>query len=186
MADLTIKLFQVTFSADYSNFKSEAALVKAGSPYVKYGMKLAKWNGDEEGHQSCCEYEGREAIISGAQLLEALAEGLNVTVNRTQEVVVGASEIFALLGEKPTLNVMQEAPRESGYNERCEVHMPGQALSMYNDTMLMEDACTDALQENLNRGWRIIAACPQPDQRRPDYVLGRWCPEEMDGGARRG
>lgn len=187
MSDLTIKIFHVTFSAPYEKYKSEASLVKDGTPYVKYGLKLAQWNGEDGGHQSCCEYEGREAMISGAQLLEALAEGLNVTVNKTQSVVVGAGEIFALLGEKPTLNVTQEAPRESGFNERCEVHMPGQALSLYNDTMLMEDACTDELQGRLEEGWRIIAACPQPDQRRPDYVLGRFNPDGVhSGGARRG
>lgn len=53
--------------------------------------------------------------------------------------------------------------------------------------MLLEDACTDQLQGALNSGWRIISACPQPDQRRPDYILGRFNPDQSeDGGARRG
>lgn len=60
------------------------------------------------------------------------------------------------------------------FNERVEVHMPGHSLAMFNAVMLLSDACTDALQDNLNQGWRILAVCPQPDQRRPDYILGRY------------
>lgn len=74
---------------------------------------------------------------------------------------------------------------QSGYNERVHVHMPGQALSMYNRVMLLEDTCSDYLQTTLDEGWRIIAACPQPDQRRPDYILGRFEPNyEICSGTR--
>lgn len=75
------------------------------------------------------------------------------------------------------------------FNERVEVHMPGQALATYNETMLLQDSCTDALQNEIDSGWRIIAVCPQPDQRRPDYILGRYNPSrdirEMGNGAAR-
>jgi len=66
---------------------------------------------------------------------------------------------------------------DTHYNSKCEVAMPGQALSMYNDTLLEEDCCTDQLQRHVANGWRIIAACPQPNQRRPDYILGRYNPD---------
>ena len=46
-------------------------------------------------------------------------------------------------------------------------------LNNVNEMRLLEDCCTDALQDVLNDGWRMIAICPQPDQRRPDYILGR-------------
>lgn len=62
-------------------------------------------------------------------------------------------------------------------NQRVEVHMPGQALSTYNEVLLQENCCSDELQGALDQGWRIIAACPQPDARRPDYILGRYNPE---------
>tara|TARA_R110000744_G_scaffold352095_1_gene458121 strand:+ start:5446 stop:6006 length:561 start_codon:yes stop_codon:yes gene_type:complete len=72
------------------------------------------------------------------------------------------------------------------YNNKCEVHMPGNMMLMFNETMLLENSCTDEMQEQLNRGWRIMAACPQPDQRRPDYILGRYNPEyDNQGGAKR-
>lgn len=62
--------------------------------------------------------------------------------------------------------------------------MPGHSLAMFNAVMLMSDACSDALQDNLNQGWRILAVCPQPDQRRPGYILGRY--EEPANLDRRG
>lgn len=76
----------------------------------------------------------------------------------------------------------------SQFNERCDVHMPGNALMSFNVTMLMQDSCTDELQAQMDKGWRIIAACPQPDQRRPDYILGRFDPthEPSRNGAYRG
>lgn len=83
----------------------------------------------------------------------------------------------------PALN---DLTHHSAYNARCEVHMPGQALSTYNELMLKEGPCTDELQDTIDQGWRIIAACPQPDQRRPDYILGRFNPDrDTNTGARR-
>lgn len=47
------------------------------------------------------------------------------------------------------------------------------------DTVKVEvDLCTEALQQELNKGWRIVAICVQPDQRRPDYILGRTMTEK--------
>lgn len=68
--------------------------------------------------------------------------------------------------------------KELAYNETVEVHVPGPSLLTYNETSLLEDACTDKLQSQLDSGWRIIAACPQ-SQRRPDYILGRYNPERQ-------
>lgn len=60
------------------------------------------------------------------------------------------------------------------FNDKCNVHIAGGLLVTFNQTQLMNDCCTDALQEQLVAGWRIIACCVQPDQRRPDYILGRY------------
>ena len=61
---------------------------------------------------------------------------------------------------------------EQLFNEKCSSEQPGNLLMQVDETLLLEDACTDALQERLSQGFRILAVCPQP-QRRPDYVLGR-------------
>ena len=59
------------------------------------------------------------------------------------------------------------------FNEKCQQEQPSNSLLSINQTMLLEDACTDNLQNHIADGWRILAIQPQPDQRRPDYILGR-------------
>jgi hypothetical protein len=68
-------------------------------------------------------------------------------------------------------------------NQKCDVHIGGGLLLTVNETMLLEDSCTDRLQSELNSGWRILAVCVQPDGRRPDYVLGRFNPDLNVGGS---
>lgn len=101
---------------------------------------------------------------------------VNVTVadiNKTFEFVAGKSQ--------------ELTQTNNTYNNRCEVHMPGNMLASYNEVMLIEDSCTDQLQVALSSGWRMIAVCPQPDQRRPDYIMGRWNPDkEVGDGTERG
>ena len=71
-------------------------------------------------------------------------------------------------------HLSQNIEKMQTFNEKCDVHVGGYALLQVNDTTLLEDACTDKLQEQLNAGWRILAVCVQPDGRRPDYILGRY------------
>lgn len=68
------------------------------------------------------------------------------------------------------------------FNEKIGVNQPGLGLNLYNRLMLAEDICTDSLQGYLDEGWRIIAACPQPDARRPDYILGQYDPTHVPNG----
>lgn len=68
------------------------------------------------------------------------------------------------------------APRSTGdghFNDRVHVHVPGLGLMAVQQVEVRPDHCTEALQKDLDAGWRILAVCPQPDQRRPDYILGR-------------
>jgi hypothetical protein len=60
------------------------------------------------------------------------------------------------------------------FNNRCDVHIGNLGLLNINQLAYTTDKCTEELQNILNEGWRILAVCPQPDQRRPDYVLGRY------------
>lgn len=54
-----------------------------------------------------------------------------------------------------------------------QIAIPDFALLHINEVEVLEDACTNELQQQLNAGWRIIAICPPNSQRRPDYILGR-------------
>lgn len=55
----------------------------------------------------------------------------------------------------------------------AQITIPDIGLLHINEVTWMEDACTEALQDMLNDGWRLIAVCPPNAQRRPDYILGR-------------
>lgn len=53
------------------------------------------------------------------------------------------------------------------------VTLPGYELPLYTHVDWREDCCTQEIQDLLKDGWRILAILPQPNQRRPDYILGR-------------
>ena len=54
-----------------------------------------------------------------------------------------------------------------------QVAIPNLALLEIRTVQVLEDACTDELQAELDDGWRILAVCPPNSQRRPDYILGK-------------
>lgn len=60
-----------------------------------------------------------------------------------------------------------------GAMQTSQVHLPGNELLKVRKVQVREDYCTDALQNDLDEGWRIIAVCPQAS-RRPDYILGKY------------
>ncbi|MFV0518445.1 MAG: hypothetical protein ACK5MV_13715 [Aminipila sp.] len=89
------------------------------------------------------------------------------------------SNINAILAEieKKTQNLLRLSENmKASFNEKVSVHMGGGLITTYNELLLKEDVCTDELQQELNNGWRILGVCVQPDQRRPDYILGRYNP----------
>lgn len=57
------------------------------------------------------------------------------------------------------------------YNNIVNVQNIG--LLTINEVTCLENCRTEILQEHLDKGWRILAVCQQPDQSRPDYILGR-------------
>lgn len=71
-------------------------------------------------------------------------------------------------------DLLSEVRRRGNFNSKVGVgiNVPDGGLMEIRSTKAVRDCCSDALTEYLNEGWIIIAACPQPDQRRPDYVLG--------------
>lgn len=127
----------------------------------------------------------------GEQLLQILEVDDTVTVKSAAPIAgdthEGALARLVHVIEKLEKMEIPEPVAAQGhiYNEHVEVHTPGNMLATYNETLLLEDACTDELQKSLDNGWRIVAACPQA-QRRPDYILGRYNPEYDSGnGAKR-
>lgn len=72
-----------------------------------------------------------------------------------------------------------QARARSVINQRVNVAVPGFGLMAIRTVKVEVDLCTERLQEQLDLGWQILAICVQPDQRRPDYVLGK--PEVNNG-----
>lgn len=59
-------------------------------------------------------------------------------------------------------------------NTRVNVYQPNNPLFTFNKVVCLKDSHTEALQMKLDQGWSIIAICSQPDQVRPDYILGKY------------
>ena len=127
-----------------------------------------------------------ELIVSENQLLDLVARGIKYerAVPSDLGEVRNMDELASRL-ENLVKQFNSMPDHDVSYNQHVEVHIPNSALHIYNETLLLEDACTDQLQDSLDSGWRIIACCPQA-ARRPDYILGRFNPERTDrSGARR-
>jgi len=61
------------------------------------------------------------------------------------------------------------------FNSKLEVHQPNMPLFQYNKYQVLVDCCTEDLQNKyIDNGWRVVCVCPQPDQRRPDYIIGKY------------
>lgn len=145
-------------------------------PYAEPKVKSAPEN-PEEGYEPEYEYhsypflESRDVFLTAEEFLK-VAEVTDCKIIRTFSKSVDIAKYFQQADSK--LEEQLAGLAGNVYNNLCEVHMPGMALATYNEVCLLEDACSDELQRNISVGWRIIAACPQPDQRRPDYILGRF------------
>jgi len=66
-----------------------------------------------------------------------------------------------------------ERKRNPAFNQKVKVSVPDIGLMKIKHVMVLDNCCTQQLQREIDRGWCILAVCPQPDQRRPDYVMGR-------------
>lgn len=164
---------------DYAKYSKDIAEFNSICESLGIGFNLEKDEEKEGGYYSTTT---PSIIVDAAQLIGLMRANYHVTIDSTYEikttdaylknVAEAAERILAKLA-----NVDAGLFPEKTYNEKCDVHVPGIGLLAINRTMLLEDACTDQLNTALANGWRIIAACPQPDQRRPDYILGKYDPE---------
>ena len=69
-------------------------------------------------------------------------------------------------------SIADKKPDGGTYNQLVNVAVGGSTLPI-DVVKVVEDYCTDQLQKELDSGWRIVAVCVQPNQRRPDYILGK-------------
>jgi len=166
------------YDGDKGLEKHKARILAMVALLGKWGITLNQERFDEGSNYSL--FSSDEVLLSPEEYTDLVVEH-KIEFESFSYLKTSSSKdgnpFEALMAKMEEVLKMNPTQGDVNYNSKCEVHTPGQALSIYNDTLLMEDACTDELQGKLTEGWRIIAACPQPDQRRPDYILGRYTPE---------
>lgn len=62
---------------------------------------------------------------------------------------------------------------QAGDIGNLHVHLPNHVLTSFDEVTWIDDACTEKVQELLDKGWRILCVCPPHNARRPDYIFGR-------------
>ena len=132
--------------------------------------------------------EGFRTTVSQSKYLQLMEENFDGDIIRLKSVNVHEfdpddattpSEMVQYREQVDILNKMisktlENLKQTSELSWNAKVAVPVSTwLNNVNEICLKEDCCSDALQDHLNDGWRIMAVCPQPDQRRPDYILGR-------------
>lgn len=178
MPAVNVKLYHIALNSTYTWGSEREEFDKKVAEYKAAGFETKEWVDGDHSHNFLANPEA--LVVDGARIIELAVLGIDFKVKAEVKTLVDISQELEEWAAKP-VNLLA-GPSSANYNNKCEVHIPGQALSTYNDLMLAEDVCTDVLQGHLNGGWRIIAACPQPDQRRPDYILGRFNPDvRVDG-----
>lgn len=126
--------------------------------------------------------------VEGLVDLEALQEVLNKTnLEATVKPFKGNAFFIRKNGLEKRLKDLEEdfhllKQETSAGGQVVQIHVPNFAMLSINQVDVLEDACTDALQEKLDEGWRILAVCPPLDERRPTYIIGRYVPDGAAAG----
>lgn len=125
-------------------------------------------------------WPGVEMVVDLDLVLPALAEyGIDVIVKPGQSNAFVTGIKDKIQGLTRSLKLL-EAKQELASGNCVQIHVPNNSLLAVNEVQVLEDLCTDALQSELNDGWRILAVCPPLSERRPTYILGRFNPEFED------
>jgi hypothetical protein len=170
----------------WCSFKEDC--IKVGEKYYQNQAKLDK-NEPEASHYLYTRYFGdKDYVLVAADNhlvdLSIFAPKckhkfyIKETIISHEPTINNIQAILQLIEDKTTsMNMLVDKIKDNTFNSRTNVHVGGGLITTYNDLMLKENSCTDEIQTELNNGWRIIAVCSQPDQRRPDYILGRYNPQ---------
>lgn len=162
-----MRLIKVSFSSIYEWSDDAEKKQKANDEQAVRAEQVKRIVGEpnvEAG--SYASYDG--LILSEDQYFTFISEGVKFSETSVINILQGA-EVFKRADNRSNIT----PSHERAFNQLVNVHVANGALLTYDTVELLEDACTDELQRHLNQGWRIIAACVQPDGRRPDYILGK-------------
>lgn len=119
------------------------------------------------------------------KLSDQVTEKLVRAVGELDDAMTRLNVAAARLEAQDAACIADKVDCQPGWNAKVQAPLSGPVLHSFNELMLCEDYCTDALQSLLNEGWRMVAVCPQ-ESRRPDYVLGRVAQPVIPDRAQRG
>lgn len=164
----------------YKDYLSNRAKAILANDLLNLGLEPLPVVEAPEDAESYCSYKFFELktgtqTITAAQLLALTVNGIEFKFINEVHIDIDPVEVFKEVADKQQMQLtLPDYQGGNTYNNKCEVHMPGNLMASFNEVQLLEDACSDVLQTSLTSGWSLIAACPQPNQRRPDYILGRF------------
>lgn len=64
------------------------------------------------------------------------------------------------------------AQQKETIQQVTQIHVANLGLFAIERLLLLEDACTNEINEMISGDWKIIAVIPANDARRPTYILG--------------
>ena len=180
-----MKVYEIKLKSDanYKRIKASILFEKVGKWEKHYsapgGMTKEEWDAlsiDDAIKNFPTHIKAAYSTPSMVVSLEELHNSFEV-VDLIRVIEAGVDDTFKIdieaLADKISGSIIGKTT-ENIYNQRLEIHQPNSPLFMYNDYKVLTDICTEALQEEIDRGWRVVCVCPQPDQRRPDYIMARY------------
>ena len=113
---------------------------------------------------------------------EIYAKNPNIKLTIIKVIPINVGSIEQVFGAITELSrkIDYVSTKQFDFNAKCNVHVPNLGLLKIKTVDYVCDMCTEELQRKLDAGWRIVACCPQPNQRRPDYILGKMEIDEDD------
>jgi len=123
--------------------------------------------------EECLYYSGQQVVPFDFLEAETNLSGINILkfFGEDEKLVTKKSLIAELI--ELVIDKIKKTPDPEFFNEKCNVIPSRNFLQEINEVQVYTDCCTELLQELLDKEWRIIAVCVQPDGRRPDYIIGR-------------
>jgi len=130
--------------------------------------------------------DNKKEYLTDLETFLGLHPNIKILVRGLPKSIEPSSNYFSVIQQMTYIydkfeNTLKQFNQSMEFNQKCDVHVGNLGLLNINQTGYAVDYCTESLQGLLDDGWRIIACCVQSDQRRPDYILGRYSPDLRDG-----
>lgn len=146
---------------------------------AKYSLLPDEYRNKEFLQKHKIELKGKEKSLYVESLIVLTMEEF-VDLNKVIKMVRTFNVETNLSNEM--LNKIENAgkyfDKDVQFNSKVNVYQPNNPLFTFNVVQCIVDACTERLQTYLDENWSIITVCPQPNQRRPDYILGKYDKEK--------